>query len=306
MTKIKNFLNGKAGVWASIEMSSSEPCYISIAQSGIIVKKSKLGILGAKIYSETKVPNIVQTAQLLDQIFPNKITPSKMTHPVLIAFTNTVLHCNNLAETAAVLNNPQEYIQHVKNIDNRVPTTSSGNNDEVSFKDKILEISHKCHIEEGYEPNSDLQTASIMTVVEIMGKLHAEKAIVPIEGGMKTNQATISSTMMCVVSNNICNLLRNEGADLNLLEVIVGAGKAVYQLLEDQLIEAIIKKGFENYQSIINAMDSMENIDKFTRDMGKTTYMYVMSSGEFPNSELQEKTILIYSKLFDGLEKTFE
>ena len=70
----------------------------------MLVKKSKIGVSGAKLYEEQNIYEAALTAQALDSLYPEKLTPPKMWNPVLVSFVNAILHCHHLAEVTRVLN----------------------------------------------------------------------------------------------------------------------------------------------------------------------------------------------------------
>lgn len=94
----------RRGRWANIVMDDGDPCWIGIAQTGVLVKKSRVGLFGAKLYHATNVYRAARTAQTLDSRLPDKLTPQGMFNPVLVAFVNAVLHCRDLAEVTIILN----------------------------------------------------------------------------------------------------------------------------------------------------------------------------------------------------------
>jgi hypothetical protein len=96
--------NGRPGLGATIRFESGETCLISIAQSGVRVKKSRFGFLGSVLYNEKNVYKAAATANALGEHFPNSLLPSGFSDPVLRAFANAVLHCSNCAEVAITLN----------------------------------------------------------------------------------------------------------------------------------------------------------------------------------------------------------
>lgn len=79
-----------------------------MAQTGVIVKKSRMGLMGAKLYSETNVYNAAKTAQALDFQISEYATPSEMTNPVLRAFTQVALECKSAAQLSVRLNKALE------------------------------------------------------------------------------------------------------------------------------------------------------------------------------------------------------
>lgn len=103
MTKIAHFSDTKHSCYALLEMDNGDPCWISVAQ-GVVVKKSRLGLLGAVLYKENVVYNAAMTAKALAYLFPKSLTPEGMTNPVLSAFTNAVLHASNVLEISNTLN----------------------------------------------------------------------------------------------------------------------------------------------------------------------------------------------------------
>jgi hypothetical protein len=96
--------NGRPGLGATIRLDSGEPCLISIAQTGVRVKKTRFGFLGPVLYSEKNVCRAAATAEALSERFPNNLLPTEFINPVLRAFANAVLHCSTCAEVAVTLN----------------------------------------------------------------------------------------------------------------------------------------------------------------------------------------------------------
>lgn len=104
MTKLVQFLDQKdKGIWANIRMDNNDPCWIGVAQTGVLVKKSKIGMFGAKLYNEN-LADSVSCENKLREAFPDDKTPPEMEHFLLKAFTNAVLHCSSIEEVKRVLN----------------------------------------------------------------------------------------------------------------------------------------------------------------------------------------------------------
>ena len=101
MTTLKDFTDDGRGCFANVRMDNDDPCWISVASSGVIVKKSKLGLLGEKLYSCQQPGKLVV---ILMENYPDSLTPPGMTNPVLKPITNAVLHCSNLDEVKKILN----------------------------------------------------------------------------------------------------------------------------------------------------------------------------------------------------------
>ena len=105
MTELIRFNNDdRKGTWANIRMDNNDPCWVGIAQTGVLVKKSIVGLLGAKLYDEKDVYKAAKTAEALDEIYSDDLTPDEMRDPVLKSVVNAILHCSNLAEVTRVLN----------------------------------------------------------------------------------------------------------------------------------------------------------------------------------------------------------
>ena len=104
MTELGRFLDSGKGRWANIRMDNGDPCFISVAQSGVLVKKSKSGFFGAKLYDENNLHQVATTALSLSTKYPHDLTPDGMKNPILKHFVNAVLHCKTLGEVCVVLN----------------------------------------------------------------------------------------------------------------------------------------------------------------------------------------------------------
>lgn len=96
--------NSKWGCGATVRFPSGEPCMLSIAQSSIIVKKSRLGILGAILYKEKDTYKNVRCSVALSYLFPNRLVPTEIMDPNLCAFLNAILHCKNATQVCTELN----------------------------------------------------------------------------------------------------------------------------------------------------------------------------------------------------------
>jgi hypothetical protein len=86
------------GCGAPVLLESGEPCLLSIAQSGILVKKSRHGIFGAELYNEKNVYLNARRTGALASLFPNKRFPDSVFHLNLRAFFNAILHCRSANE----------------------------------------------------------------------------------------------------------------------------------------------------------------------------------------------------------------
>lgn len=97
MSKVISFCQPpKIGHWSRVKMQSGEPCWISISQQGVLIKKSRMGLFGKKIVDLKPIEDVYAKLDALDKLFPNKLTPDDMTSYILKYFTNAALNSSNL------------------------------------------------------------------------------------------------------------------------------------------------------------------------------------------------------------------
>lgn len=104
MAKLHSYKDSRTGCYANVRMDNGDPCFISVAQTGVLVKRSRLGVFGAKLYEEKRVYDAAVTAKALPYLYRDRLTPEGITNPILNAFTNAVLHCSTLAEATRIIN----------------------------------------------------------------------------------------------------------------------------------------------------------------------------------------------------------
>jgi hypothetical protein len=103
-----------AGCGATIELDNGEVVYVSIAQTGVLVRlwNMKGGLiksiisnfLGPKLYNESVVYKNAEAARALSLAFPDEIPSLNFRNPVLAAFANAIWHCSSAAEVSIILN----------------------------------------------------------------------------------------------------------------------------------------------------------------------------------------------------------
>src|SRR5271165_5458021 len=96
--------NKRPGLGATIRLDSGEPCTISVARVGVLVRKSRFGLFGPVLYNEKNLYRAAATAKALSERFTRNLLPSGFTDPVLSAFANAIFHCSTCAEVAVTLN----------------------------------------------------------------------------------------------------------------------------------------------------------------------------------------------------------
>jgi len=92
------------GCGATVRLETGEPCWLSIAQSGVLVKKSRFGILGATLYNEKTVYTNSLRGIALAYLFPEKRFPDGVMDHNLRSFLNAILHCHSASEVCKTLN----------------------------------------------------------------------------------------------------------------------------------------------------------------------------------------------------------
>jgi hypothetical protein len=93
-------------------IETGEPCMMSIAQSGIWVKKSRHGLFGSVLYDEKNAYINGQRTGALAYLFPEKRFPDGISSLNLRAFFNAILHCRNAAEVCVTLNEAIPLAEH--------------------------------------------------------------------------------------------------------------------------------------------------------------------------------------------------
>jgi hypothetical protein len=102
-----------AGCGATIELENKDLVFVSIAQTGVLVRFMDMkggffkGLLsnwfGPTLYNERNVYKNAKTAQSLSIMYP-QIPELTFKNSVLTAFANAMWHCKSASEVATVLN----------------------------------------------------------------------------------------------------------------------------------------------------------------------------------------------------------
>ncbi len=103
-----------AGCGATIKLDNTDVVFVSIAQTGVLVRLINLkgGVikslmsnwLGPTLYNERNVFKNAEVAQALSTQFPEIMPFLSFKNPVLTAFANAIWHCSSAAEVSIVLN----------------------------------------------------------------------------------------------------------------------------------------------------------------------------------------------------------
>jgi hypothetical protein len=102
------------GCGATIQLDSGEVVFVSVAQTGVLVRliKSTNSVLrvlvgnffGPILYKEKNVYKNARTAQQLSIVYPDTIDLLSFNNPVLSVFANAIWHCSSVSEICVVLN----------------------------------------------------------------------------------------------------------------------------------------------------------------------------------------------------------
>src|SRR5688572_23174058 len=87
--------------YARVDLESSDPIWISVAQAGVVVKRSRLGFFGRELYNENDLKTVVAHSCELDKLFLASTEP--MADPVLAPFTAAALSARNAAALEVLL-----------------------------------------------------------------------------------------------------------------------------------------------------------------------------------------------------------
>ena len=103
MTRILHFSETVA-CGATFMLDSGEVCVLSVARTGVRVRKSRYGFMGPILYDEKNAYPAAKTGMTLAVLFPEQKIPIPIANPVLGAFANAIWHCASAAEVARTLN----------------------------------------------------------------------------------------------------------------------------------------------------------------------------------------------------------
>lgn len=104
MGNIVRFADSGKQCWSRVDLENGDPIFISVAQSGVLVKRSNLGFMGAKLYSESNVYKAAATAEALDSQISAYALPANLTNSILRAFTQAALEATSAADLSIRLN----------------------------------------------------------------------------------------------------------------------------------------------------------------------------------------------------------
>ena len=108
MTALYGFRDRSGRHRATIRMDNGDPVIVVVTDSGVVVRSSRFGILGRKLYRAASREEASATARRLAAMCNGDLTPPGMEEPLLKAFTRAVLRCSTVAEVSQILNGEVE------------------------------------------------------------------------------------------------------------------------------------------------------------------------------------------------------
>lgn len=106
MSEIHSYQDGKLTCYANIRMDNGDPVWISVAQTGVVIKKSKVGLFGPKLFVSRDAYHAAKTAEVLDARFDDTVIPEgySFSDPVLKALVKACLSCSRIEEFTLLVN----------------------------------------------------------------------------------------------------------------------------------------------------------------------------------------------------------
>ena len=104
MSRLDDFVdNPRKACWSRVILDSGEPIWISIAQTGVLIKRSKLGLFGATLFRESEILKCADVGDALHREFDDCTVPDGMTNPALRVFTQAALNSKSTLELCGKL-----------------------------------------------------------------------------------------------------------------------------------------------------------------------------------------------------------
>jgi hypothetical protein len=140
MAKLVKFKDGKFVCWSRVELDNGEPIWISIARTGVLVKKSKWGLMGEKLYSANAYESNRTAGALLTIYFDEGIKEEydvihNITNQLLFAFTLVAMASESASQLSIRLNSDLQTLAHERTLQSAEKLKKFGN--------RVLESANK-------------------------------------------------------------------------------------------------------------------------------------------------------------------
>ena len=91
--------------WAALRLDDGSPCFVSVANTGVLIKKSRLGLFGKIVFKQNSTLS-TRVGFMLSEFFPERSTlfPRDLyrNHFILSTFSNALLHLQSIDEASLV------------------------------------------------------------------------------------------------------------------------------------------------------------------------------------------------------------
>lgn len=267
MSQLIEFLDDtRKGHWANIRMDDGDSCRIIISGTGISVKKSRISLFGSKLYEEKNIYMAAKTAETLNLLYTDNLTPAEMRNPVLKSLANAFLHCHSLTEPVTLLNEVSDYLH--------------GGAGDMSFVKSVLRLSGTLRAESGLKASDDVEEAVVSVAAHMVTRLLPQTDQSPIESSADSGGAVTGALLLCFVTSPLIMRLGQEGFALSFTDITRKSGLAIFHLYEEDEAARVIAEGTHQYKSLIALGDEMQDIMAFSHSVTQLVYTYVGSGNE--------------------------
>jgi len=273
MARLIRFLdNDDKNHRASIRMDDGTPCWIRIDHTGILVKKSKIGLFGAKLYQGRNIDKAMEIAKVLKKQYRDDLTPDDMHNPVLKSTVNAVLHCNDLAQVARVLNEAD------LKAESRAKSADILTSD--FFKNSLISLANRLRRIDGLPESDSLEDAATRILTHLISYVQRKVSRFPAEGHIKDSEILTGMVFLYFVGNQLTLHLGDEGAELAINDVVAKAALSVFPFLGSEKVMRVAHAGMVQYKAIIKSGEARENVRNYTHAVSNGVLAYVMSQDE--------------------------
>ena len=317
-----------AGCGATIELDSKEVVYVSIAQSGVIVrlwdmhggffKNFMTNFTGPLLYNEKNVYKNAQTGMQLKLRFPQQAPELNFKNPVLSAFSNAIWNCASAARVAAVLNEAATNAPAAEELAERIAMMQAADARQSRAAERIdrydltkrpftralltlaAELIYEADkvispvdVEEPKTLEAEIDRSVMLVATAIVGS-----AALGATGGLLTPgdpHNFLVATFAFIVLISLANPLAEEGYRPNQ-ENTIGVIKVLFVALDPNDITTIYKDGSRLFMRFVEEGKTSQKASEFFDDVTQLAYYYVIDK----NVRDKDKT----QKLFQSLLKS--
>ena len=102
MAQLGRYSDGRLTCYANITLDNGDPIYISVAQAGVVVKRSKTGLMGKKLYNGG-AEQTARKCQSLHETFGSTPVDPGVTNPALRVFVQAALNSDSATDLEKIL-----------------------------------------------------------------------------------------------------------------------------------------------------------------------------------------------------------